>query len=95
MSKQTAVEWLIEQFKIISDNLPENGLFDNAKNMEREQIEDAYGDGLNGHRTNFCNRSDYYTQTYGNKFLDLVSPETSQVHEVVKKLKEENNNEQN
>ena len=33
--------------------------------VEREQIEDAYGDGLNTHRTNFCNRNEYYNKTYG------------------------------
>jgi hypothetical protein len=32
--------------------------------MEREQIEDAYGDGLNAHRTNFCDREQYYNETY-------------------------------
>lgn len=30
-----------------------------AKSMEIEQIKDAYGDGLNAHRTNFCNRDEY------------------------------------
>ena len=40
-----------EQFKI-------------AKEMEKEQIESGYGDGLNAHRTNFCNRQEYYNQTY-------------------------------
>jgi 6-pyruvoyl-tetrahydropterin synthase len=32
---------------------------------EKEQIKDAYGDGLNAHRTNFCNREEYYNETYG------------------------------
>jgi len=31
---------------------------------EKEQIKDAYADGLNAHRTNFCNRDEYYNQTY-------------------------------
>ena len=31
---------------------------------ERQNIVDAYGDGLNAHRTNFCNREDYFNQTF-------------------------------
>ena len=34
--------------------------------MEKEQITDAYGDGLNAYRTDFCNREEYYNKTYGN-----------------------------
>ena len=33
--------------------------------LEKEQIEDAYGDALNGHRVNYCDRNDYYNKTYG------------------------------
>ncbi len=29
-----------------------------------EAIKNAYGDGLNAHRTNFCNRDDYFNNTY-------------------------------
>ena len=39
-------------------------IFEQAKAMEKEQIEDAYGDGLNAHRTNFCNREEYYNKIY-------------------------------
>jgi hypothetical protein len=66
--RKTAVEYL-------KNNLPslfqddQSGfyttLFERAKALEREQIEDAYGDGLNAHRTNFCNRNEYYDKTYG------------------------------
>jgi hypothetical protein len=93
MSKQTAVEWLIAQI------LKERKILDldveSAKKMEREQIQDAFvaGDERGTNEIPF-NAEQYYTQTYGNKFLDLVSPETSQLHDVVKKLKEEKNNEQ-
>lgn len=38
--------------------------FNQSLQMEREQIEQAYGDGLNAHRTDFCNRVEYYNQTY-------------------------------
>ena len=70
--KQTAVEWLIEQVAL---NEHEEGFFlhtflsneeiSKAKEIEKEQIEDAYGDGLNSHRTEFCNRDEYFIKTYG------------------------------
>ena len=67
--KQTAVNWLIDRLteKYVSDITPEEwfGIMGQAKQIEREQIEEAYGDGLNAHRTNFCNRNEYYDQTYG------------------------------
>jgi len=31
---------------------------------EAEQIRDAYGDGLNSHRTEFCNRDQYFVRKY-------------------------------
>jgi hypothetical protein len=64
----TAVDWLREQ---VQSNLSEPmspkfaELFDEARKMEREQIEQAYGDGLNAYRTDFCNRTEYYDKTYG------------------------------
>jgi hypothetical protein len=66
--RKTAVSWLIEQYEIkigksISSVMSDE--INQAKQIEREQIEDAYGDGLNAHRTNFCNRNEYYEQTYG------------------------------
>jgi hypothetical protein len=66
MSNQTAVEWLFDQLpdhlRLTKDGMD---MLNRAKEIEREQIEEAYGDGLNAHRTNFCNRNDYYDQTYG------------------------------
>jgi hypothetical protein len=67
MKKQTAVEWLQEAIsKKVNNELGPYfiDLFDNAKAMEKEQIEDAYGDGLNAHRTNFCNREEYYNEKF-------------------------------
>lgn len=101
MSKQTAVKWLIAQI------LKERKILDldveAAKEMERQQIVDAFVNGCedtygqdepNPNYPDSKYAQDYYTQTYGKKFLDLVSPETSQVHDVVRKLKEKKNNEQ-
>jgi hypothetical protein len=51
-SKQTAVEWLIDQL-IKYEFVPkgthsDNVLFHKAKEMEKEQIIDAYSDGAKG-----------------------------------------------
>jgi hypothetical protein len=66
MSNKTAVEWLFDQLpdhlRLSKDGMD---MLNRAKEIEREQIEEAYGDGLNAHRTNFCNRNEYYDQTYG------------------------------
>lgn len=65
--KQSAVQWLAEQ--VNSDCLnsafirPE--LVEQSNKMFEEQIKDAYGDGLNSHRTEFCNRDEYFVKTYG------------------------------
>jgi hypothetical protein len=66
--KQTALQWFIEQL------INEEGIdfiptiFVNQANaMFEEQIKDAYGDGLNSHRTEFCNRDEYFVKTYGGK----------------------------
>jgi hypothetical protein len=77
MNKQTAVDrYRLESQKLILKaireeisneewRLLENKLGEEAKQMEREQIEEAYGDGLNAHRVDFCNRNEYYQKTYG------------------------------
>jgi hypothetical protein len=42
---KTAVEWLIEQWPILESQLPPQ-LIEQAKEMEKEQIEKAYVDGF-------------------------------------------------
>jgi hypothetical protein len=76
MKQVTAVEWLVEQLsssKYIYNLMEEiecqstivqPNIFNQAKAMEKEQIENAYGDGLNAHRTDFCNREEYYNKIY-------------------------------
>jgi hypothetical protein len=44
-SKQTAVEWLIEQWPILESQLP-NWLIEQAKEMEKEQIMSAFAFGV-------------------------------------------------
>ena len=43
--KQTAVEWLIEQWPILESQLPPR-LIEQAKAMEKEQIVEAYRTGV-------------------------------------------------
>ena len=68
--KQTAVEWLVNQLNEKIDFIPMHkwdmirDIVQQAKQMEKEEIENAYGDGLNAHRTNFCNREEYYNKIY-------------------------------
>jgi hypothetical protein len=64
MSKQTAVEWLESQINL---GLSERGLISaikKAKQMEREQIEDAF---VIRPYTNF---EKYYNETYGGQDED-------------------------
>jgi hypothetical protein len=108
-NKQTAVQWFIEQLEQkgdawenvsirriqisvdVSDYLE---LKRQAKAMEKEQIEDAYADGVDDEYEYHINdeprrnTAEYYLKKYGKTFLDLVSDEESKVHEVVRKLKE-------
>ena len=68
-NKQTAVEWL-EQ-KMLSDTIFSwKVVFEKAKQMEKEQIIDAFEEGWDGniqeaHR-NATYGKGYYNETYGN-----------------------------
>jgi hypothetical protein len=95
-NKQTAVEWLFKQlWNEPKDKLTWYAILKQAKQMDKEQrlqdmskmqiISDV---DFDGDVTFMFNPKKYYAETYGKTFLDLVSDEESQVHEVVKKLKE-------
>jgi LmbE family N-acetylglucosaminyl deacetylase len=110
--KQTAVQWFIEQleekgvayenvsFRKIQISIDVSDYLDlkrQAKQMEKEQIENAYeigfadawDDARYDDEPTYIGAEQYYEQTYGGKtFIDLVSDEESKVHEVVRKLKE-------
>ena len=65
MEKQTAVEWLAEQMIdklcIRIENTTEGcELFEQAKAMEKEQIQSAYKDGLIQHPNDFLSQEQYY-----------------------------------
>jgi hypothetical protein len=82
MSKQTAVEWLTEQIKEYDFSLTDDlyvieipvwilkEKIEQAKEMEREQIEDAYQLGFEDGDSNvpiYVDKKEYYNQTYGGK----------------------------
>ena len=79
MSKQTAVEWLEKEMSFVAQfmrypNVKEAFLdaFNQAKQMEKEQIQDAFEEGGDWSQDYFDNRGIlspesevYYRQTYG------------------------------
>lgn len=70
--KQTAVEWLREQFHKVPYSQFGN-LFEQAKKMEKEQIEKSFDDGqdieyeyhINSVKRQFNDGKQYYKETYG------------------------------
>ena len=69
-NKQTAVEWLEKQL-IWNELMPKwvHDYFQQAKQMEKEQIKDAFTDGCIGelYELNAYYTSEkYYNETYGN-----------------------------
>jgi hypothetical protein len=79
MKKQTAVEWLSEQFDSIVELYPSqfervNRAIEQAKEMEKEQNKHAYdwgetngADECNGDGATHENFEQYYQETYGGK----------------------------
>ncbi len=74
--KQTAVDFLAEQL-IEYDFSPRENTYlieipnwifkeklEKARAMMMDQVKDAYGDGINGHRNGFCNRDEYFIKTF-------------------------------
>jgi hypothetical protein len=71
LKKQTAVEWLVEQLNENIDFIPMDkwdeirDMVQQAKAMEKEQIQSAYKDGLIQHPNDFSSQEQYYKETYG------------------------------
>jgi hypothetical protein len=76
MKKQTAVDWLAEQINGKSINYPFTTyaditisipieLFEQAKQMEKEQIKDAFDEGENREFYKRPQAEQYYNETYG------------------------------
>jgi hypothetical protein len=62
--KQTAVEWLVEQFNLQA-YIPH---IEQAKEMEKQQIIDAYQQGFNNaFFSHPLNKEQYYNETYKTK----------------------------
>jgi hypothetical protein len=62
-NKQIAVEWLEEIYLTIG--IDRNVHFHQAKAMEKEQIEDAYGYEVYDEDGNPLSAEQYYNETYG------------------------------
>jgi ribonuclease HI len=66
MEKQTAVEWLEERMPTVFKNLTINKhLFEQAKEMHKQEIENAWEDGHDSFSTR--NAEQYYNETFGGK----------------------------
>jgi hypothetical protein len=64
--KQTAVEWLVDEFKslgIYSSTLKEK--CEQAKEMEKQQIINACYEGVDYETSIYENPEQYYNETYG------------------------------
>ena len=63
MSKQTAVNWLEQEFIALQNyGVNELGLFLKAKEMEKQQIENAFENGMDA--ANIYNLEQYYNETF-------------------------------
>lgn len=66
MKKETAVDWMFDQlWETPKDKLAWFKILSNAKEIEKEQIEDAYWDGI--FYGEFLDGQGYYNENYGNK----------------------------
>ena len=69
-NKQTAIDWLVKQVKLGDKSFDEffRGEIEQAKQMEKEQIKDAYNnghtDGINI-KEGLVSGTIYYNETYG------------------------------
>ena len=68
MEKQTAVEWLFKQlWEEPKDKFTWNTILSKAKEMEREQIIDAYIEASENPALILEDAEDYYNETFKNK----------------------------
>ena len=64
--KQTAVEWLIEMFNITNVKLSHHTLIiEQAKEMEKEQIKNAWLNSLT--KGDYNSSEEYYNETFNKK----------------------------
>ena len=67
----TAIEWYYEQ-TVIQGKTNYWELLEQAKEMEKQQIKDAWFDGYGG---SAHSEDEYYNETYGSKGSDVMTPE--------------------
>lgn len=70
MKKQTAVQWLQDSLDIyfsFEHRMQFEGLFQQAKEMEKEQIKDAYKEGRNSGQANWGYGNDTTSEQYFNE----------------------------
>ena len=60
-SKQTAVEWLLKKISSEYRLVPNDDIIEQAKELEKQQIQDAY---LDGYCETAEDSQDYYSKTY-------------------------------
>jgi len=66
--KQTAVEWLEQEFIALQNyGINEFGLFEKAKEMEKQQINKACYDGY--YQEEMMNTKEYYDKTFNSKII--------------------------
>ena len=63
--KQTAVEWLFEKLDVVDSSIS-YGYFNQAKEMEKEQITEAHTFGyvIGGGKGDLYNPEQYYNETF-------------------------------
>lgn len=65
MKKQTAVQWLQKSLHLtFEQQMQFEGLFQQALEIEKEQIFDAHENGHNYYDVNGINAEQYYNETY-------------------------------
>ena len=66
MKEQTAVEWLIEQLEndYVNQDLKNTIVYQQAKEIEKEQIMNAWYNGFEENRPDVDHSEDYYKETY-------------------------------
>ena len=75
-TKQTAVEWLAEQFDIIVELYPSefekiNNAIEQAKEMEKQQIKDAFECGEDDKfYTGIANSEEFYNTNFTNQITN-------------------------
>lgn len=72
---QTAIDWLIDQYKKYDGKFM-SGVYEQAKEMEKEQLQKAFSDGqetpINHPTLPHYSREEYYKDNYNQKELIIV-----------------------